>query len=134
MEDFADDDFGELYADLKVLATPSPEEEEEEHDDDDDDDGADAKSNDADDDYIGTDSDDDGLNIVLNDEDPRGVSVGRDEDVHGDGLGKHGECVDQSKGGSELVSSDAHGCRSKNAVKGGYGSQLFRPKVLYLVP
>jgi hypothetical protein len=135
-DDFIDDDFGELYADLQLLPTPPSHQQ---HDDNDNADGggnlnnnnndADADA-DANDDYIGTDSDDDdGLKIVLNDDDcPGGVSVARDDgtdNVRGEGLGNNAEeCIhDQSK----FVSSDGY---SKNGAKGGYGSQFFRSKVV----
>ncbi|KAK2412140.1 FIP1[V] protein [Trifolium repens] len=134
-DDFIDDDFGELYADLQLLPTPPSHQQ---HDDNDNADGggnlnnnndADADA-DANDDYIGTDSDDDdGLKIVLNDDDcPGGVSVARDDgtdNVRGEGLGNNAEeCIhDQSK----FVSSDGY---SKNGAKGGYGSQFFRSKFM----
>jgi hypothetical protein len=136
-DDFIDDDFGELYADLQLLPTP-PSHLQQQHDDNDNaDDGGNLNNNnkdadaDANDDYIGTDSDDDGLNIVLNDDDcPGGVSVARDDgtdNVRGEGLGNNAEeCIhDQSK----FVSSDGY---SKNGAKGGYGSQFFRSKVVII--
>ncbi|KAJ1395284.1 Pre-mRNA polyadenylation factor Fip1 [Sesbania bispinosa] len=137
MEGLADDDFGELYADLEVLATPAPAEQDELEPEQED---SGVKNEDASDDYIaiGTDSDDD-LNIVLNDEDGRSFSVGCNKDVRGDGFvvdtegrnwGKNGACADQLKDGSELVSSDANGGFSKNGVNGGYRSQFYRPKFI----
>ncbi|KAJ1383266.1 Pre-mRNA polyadenylation factor Fip1 [Sesbania bispinosa] len=137
MEGLADDDFRELYVDLEVLATPAPAEQEELEPEQED---SGVKNEDASDDYIaiGTDSDDD-LNIVLNDEDGRSFSVGCDKDVRGDGFvvdtegrnwGKNGECANQLKDGSELVSSDANGGLSKNGVKSGYYSQFSRLKFM----
>ncbi|GAU45062.1 hypothetical protein TSUD_198500 [Trifolium subterraneum] len=136
-DDFLDDDFGELYADLQLPPFPQ---EPQHHDDNHD--AANLNNNDAvvdaeadaNDDYIGTDSDDDGLKIVLNDEDcpPRGggVSVACDDDnVHGEGFSNNAkECLDhQFKIGSEFVTSDSY---TKNGAKGGYGSQFFRSKFM----
>lgn len=109
---FADDDFGELYADLQLPPPPPPQQ----RDNDDCGDASDAAAV-ANDDYTGTDSDD-GLDIVLNDDDCRGC----DDDVHG-GLENNGggEGLERSKIGSEFVASDG--------VKSGYGSRFFRSKV-----
>ncbi|XP_058757705.1 FIP1[III]-like protein isoform X2 [Vicia villosa] len=129
--DFADDDFGELYADLQLPPISPPQQNNDCADSNDNTVASDtaAVASDsaavANDDYAGTDSDD-GLDIVLNDDDCRGFAVGCDGDVHGGGLDKNGgrECSEQSKAGSEFVSSDAH------YGKGGYGSQFFRSKLM----
>ncbi|CAI8610744.1 unnamed protein product [Vicia faba] len=88
---FADDDFGELYADLQLPPIPQPPPQQQNHNDDGGDASGDAAV--ANDDYTGTDSDD-GLDIVLNDDDCRGC----DDDVRG-GLDNNGggECFEQSK-------------------------------------
>ncbi|XP_061358635.1 FIP1[V]-like protein [Gastrolobium bilobum] len=121
MEDFNDDDFGELYAtDVEVPNTfPKEEEEEEEEEANANSNGVNLdqeKNNDSvNDNCVASDSDDDDdLNIVLNDEDiPAGV-VGCDEDGDGDEGDDHG---------SELV--------SKNGIRGGHGSRFFHHKAKY---
>lgn len=120
--DFADDDFGELYADLQLPPISPPQQNNDCGDSNDNTVATDSAAVASDaaavaiDDYAGTDSDD-GLDIVLNDDDCR------NDDVHGGGLDKSGgECFEQSKVGSEFVSSS-------EGVKGGYGSQFFRSKV-----
>jgi len=121
-----DDDFGELYADLQVLATPPPSPPQQHQQHQDNDDGGDSNNNDD------TESED-GLNIVLNDDD---CPIACDEDVvHPEGLvNNQEECIDHSKVGSEqFLGSDSHcGQSSKNYVRGGYGSQFFRSKVRFL--
>lgn len=125
-----DDDFGELYADLQVLATPpppspSPQQHQQHHDNDDDGGSGGGDSNNNDD----TESED-GLNIVLNDDDCPIPCV--EDVVHREGLeNNQEECIDQEQ---QFVSSDAHcGQSSKICVRGGYGSQFFRSKVRILL-
>lgn len=118
-----DDDFGELYADLQVLATPPPPPPQQHHDNDDGSGGG-GDSNNNDDD---TESED-GLNIVLNDDDCPAACV--EDVVHPERLDNNQEeCIDQEQ---QFVSSDAQHCgqSSKNCVRGGYGSQFFRSKFM----
>ena len=122
-----DDDFGELYADLQVLATPpSPSPPQQHHDNDDGGGGGGGGDSNINDD---TESED-GLNIVLNDDDCPVACV--DDVVHRQALeNNQEECIDQEQ---QFVSSDAHcGQSSKNCVRGGYGSQFFRSKVRFLL-
>lgn len=121
-----DDDFGELYADLQVLATPPPPPPQQHHDNDDGSGGG-GDSNNNDDD---TESED-GLNIVLNDDDCPAACV--EDVVHPERLDNNQEeRIDQEQ---QFVSSDAQHCgqSSKNCVRGGYGSQFFRSKVRILL-